>query len=222
MRINRTLALTLVSAIAAGSSAGCTIVQKSDDGSGGASDSKGGGSAKGGAGGEAGSTLQGGAAGDASQGGAAGNATQGGSSGSSTTATCLTGAGTTVDCTTLAPDASCSPFSFPADACTAGQGNLKPAVGESFGKCVTALSATDLCDATFTYECLYKALKSACEDAAAATACEAIRTTCTEVTQTECQEYANGLNATGLDSYSTCMTESAYCMPQSCAEGLSW
>jgi hypothetical protein len=238
MRINRTLALTLVGAIAAGSSVGCTIVQKADDGAGGSdnSEAKGGSTAEGGAGGQtsgdsggaAGETTQGGAAGNTAQGGTAqggtaqGGTAQGGTSSSSTTATCLEGAGDIVDCSAVVPAQSCSPFSFPEEACVAGQGNLKPAVAENFGKCMTALSGSEVCDATFTYECLYKALKSACPDDTAATACETIREVCTEVTQAECVLYANGTNVSGLSNYQDCMTESSYCMPQSCAEGLSW
>jgi hypothetical protein len=225
MRINRTLALTLVGAIAAGSSAGCTIVQTSDDAVGGSGNSEatGGSTAKGGEGGQTSSQSGGAEQGGAEQGGAEqGGAEQGGASNASTTATCLEGTGTIVDCTAVIPAQSCSTFSFPEEACVAGQGNLKPAVGEDFGNCITALSASEVCDATNTYECLYSALKSACPDDTAATACEAIRETCTDVTQAECVLYANGTNAAGLSNYQDCMTESSYCMPQSCAEGLSW
>lgn len=219
MRINKTLALTLVGAIAAGSGAGCTIVQTTDDGAGGSdsSETNGGSTAEGGAGGQS-SSQSGGTASDTTRGGAA----KGGTTGTSTTATCLEGDGVIVDCTAVVPAASCSPFSFPEEACVAGQGNLKPAVAENFGNCMAALSGAQVCDATFTYECLYSALKSACPDDTAATACETIREVCTDVTQAECVLYANGTNDAGLSNYQACMTESSYCMPQSCAEGLSW
>jgi hypothetical protein len=148
----------------------------------------------------------------------AGGAGAGGAGEGGTSVTCDDSTGAEVTCTT----ACAATFAFPGDACEAVKTTLKPAVAQSVGECIVARTEAQCNDATYTYSCLYEGLAAACPDPAAEAACDTIRETCTTVTQDECVYYANGTTESGLASFTACMVDDAWCLPYSCAEGLSW
>jgi hypothetical protein len=127
---------------------------------------------------------------------------------------CLdTGAATAGDCAALQAPSGCTPAPTPLQRCTAYKAYLQPKVAASAVSCMTALSGTQVCDATQTSACAKTALAQACPDPSVTQLCQIAATPC-KTNATDCAATISGLNDQGKQMV-------AQCVATGCSAGLS-
>jgi hypothetical protein len=134
-------------------------------------------------------------------------------------AACRDDQGTVGSCSVMK---SCPGFAFPKQKCEAYRRLLKPKVAQKALDCLAKLAGTHACDACKAYRCGDVALKSACPDPSADTACAQITSKCGAVSMSECRMYLSGLNAAGRAKMTSCLTAKSGCGfgIYSCSESL--
>jgi hypothetical protein len=134
---------------------------------------------------------------------------------------CLDGNSVTVpDCATVkAPDATCTPFPFPQQKCTAYKTYFAPKVAAQAISCMAALSSKQVCDATTTYGCAKQALAQACPDPQVGQLCSIAATSC-KSTAADCTALLSGLNDQGKQQVAQCVAQGCQAGLYSCVEGL--
>lgn len=123
-------------------------------------------------------------------------------------------------CASLKIDKSCAPFPFINQACDDAMKNFKGRIAERAVGCIRSKKPMDLCDAMSVYDCKDAALRSACRDPKADTACAQILQSCPGTSMDECRGYLSGMNDTGRAKMLQCMQANCTYGLYSCTEGI--
>lgn len=114
---------------------------------------------------------------------------------------------------------SCSSFAFICNKCESYKKHFKPKVAERAVACVNAQSRRDVQDGCGTYRCGDEALRAACPDGAAQSACQSIAGKC-GVSLAECTQMLSGMNAAGRAEVAACAASGCRFGLWSCIEGM--
>jgi hypothetical protein len=132
---------------------------------------------------------------------------------------CDDSVGSSVDCSGVNPDPTCSVVGTPFQKsyCERAPTLFKPRVAQRISSCIAGLSSLELCT-PLVAQCITSGLSSACSDATAGVQCSAIVSACPAIALAQCQLYLAGMTATARARMVSCM--SAGCNLATCARDL--
>jgi hypothetical protein len=154
-----------------------------------------------------------------------GSTTDGNSDGATTDgattdgATCDDSVGSSVDCSGVNPDPTCSVVGTPFQKsyCERAPTLFKPRVAQRIASCIAGLTRIELCT-PLVAQCINDGLTSACADTSVSVQCSAIVSACPAIALAQCQLYLAGMTATARARMVSCM--SAGCNLATCAHEL--
>jgi hypothetical protein len=149
-----------------------------------------------------------------------GSTTDGNSDGATTDgASCDDSVGSSVDCSGVNPDPTCSVVGTPFQKsyCERAPTLFKPRVAQRIASCIAGLNRLELCT-PLVAQCINDGLTSACADTSVSIQCSAIVSACPAIALAQCQLYLAGMTATARARMVSCM--SAGCNLATCAREL--
>jgi hypothetical protein len=154
-----------------------------------------------------------------------GSTTDGNSDGATTDgtttdgATCNDSVGSSVDCSGVNPDPTCSVVGTPFQKsyCERAPTLFKPRIAQRIASCIAGLTRLELCT-PLVAQCINDGLTSACADTSVSVQCSAIVSACPAIALAQCQLYLAGMTATARARMVSCMT--AGCNLATCARDL--
>jgi hypothetical protein len=134
-------------------------------------------------------------------------------------ATCDDSVGSSVDCSGVNPDPTCSVVGTPFQKsyCERAPTLFKPRIAQRIASCIAGLTRLELCT-PLVAQCINDGLTSACADTSVGVQCSAIVSACPAIALAQCQLYLAGMTATARARMVSCMN--AGCNFASCARDL--